>query len=62
MKKLMIIIAAMVLGTGAVAGAETGAVAYAGNPGFGQRRYTVTGLVEYSYNKAWGHHANFDVQ
>ncbi|MBR1472693.1 MAG: hypothetical protein IJ602_00385 [Paludibacteraceae bacterium] len=54
MKKLMIIIAAMVLGTGAVA--------YAGNPGFGQRRYTVTGLVEYSYNKAWGHHANFDVQ
>ena len=55
MKKLMIIIAAM-------AYALVGAVANAGNPGFGQRRYTVTGLVEYSYNKAWGHHANFDVQ
>ena len=54
MKKLMIIIAAMVLGTGAVA--------YAGNPGFGQRRYTVTGLGEYSYNTTWGHHGNIDLQ
>lgn len=34
----------------------------AGNPGFGERRYTVSGLVEYSYNKTWGHHANFDIQ
>lgn len=35
---------------------------FAGNPGFGERRYTLTGMVEYSYNKTWGHHANFDVQ
>lgn len=34
----------------------------AGNPGFGDRRYSVSGLVEYSYNKTWGHHANFDIQ
>ena len=31
-------------------------------PGFGDRRYTVSGLVEYSYNRTWGHHANFDIQ
>ena len=37
-------------------------VVCAGNPGFGERRYTVTGLAEYSYNATWGHHANFDVQ
>ena len=36
--------------------------ASAGNPGFGDRRYTVSGLVEYSYNRTWGHHANFDIQ
>lgn len=34
----------------------------ANRPGFGERRYTISGLVEYSYNKTWGHHANFDVQ
>ena len=34
----------------------------AANPGFGDRRYTVSGMVEYSYNNTWGHHANFDVQ
>lgn len=34
----------------------------AGNPGFGTRRYTISGTVEYSYNKTWGHHGNFDVQ
>ena len=32
------------------------------NPGFGDRRYTVTGMAEYSYNNTWGHHGNFDVQ
>lgn len=37
-------------------------MAQAANPGFGDRRYTVSGLVEYSYNKTWGHHGNFDVQ
>jgi hypothetical protein len=35
---------------------------HAANPGFGDRRYSVSGMVEYSYNKTWGHHANFDVQ
>ena len=34
----------------------------AGNPGFGDRKYSVTGMVEYGYNTTWGHHANFDVQ
>ena len=34
----------------------------AANPGFGERKYTVSGLVEYSYNTTWSHHANFDVQ
>lgn len=34
----------------------------AANPGFGDRRYSVLGMVEYSYNKTWGHHANFDIQ
>ena len=34
----------------------------AGTPGFGERRYSVSGLVEYSYNTIWSHHANFDVQ
>ncbi|MBR1877467.1 MAG: hypothetical protein IJ814_00520 [Paludibacteraceae bacterium] len=31
-------------------------------PGFGERRYSVTGMAEYSFNQTWGHHANFDVQ
>ena len=35
---------------------------YASSPGFGDRRYTVSGMVEYSYNRTWGHHANFDIQ
>jgi len=30
--------------------------------GFGERKYTITGMVEYSYNTAYGHHGNFDVQ
>ena len=34
----------------------------AGTPGFGTRKYTVSGMAEYSYNTTWGHHANFDVQ
>ncbi len=32
------------------------------SPGFGNRRYTVYGMAEYSYNTTWGHHANFDIQ
>ena len=32
----------------------------AGNPGFGDRRYSLTGGVEYSYNTVWSHHGNFD--
>lgn len=38
------------------------ATIFAANPGFGERRYTITGMAEYSYNKTWGHHANFDIQ
>lgn len=34
----------------------------AANPGFGQRRYSLSGLAEYSYNNTWGHHANFNIQ
>ena len=34
----------------------------AANPGFGDRRYTLSGMVEYSYNTTWGHHGNFDIQ
>lgn len=34
----------------------------AGNPGFGERKYSLTTLVEYSYNTTWGHHGNMDVQ
>lgn len=34
----------------------------AASPGFGDRRYSVMGALEYSYNTTWGHHANFDVQ
>lgn len=34
----------------------------AGTPGFGERRYSVSGMVEYSYNTMWSHHANFDIQ
>ena len=36
--------------------------ALAGNPGFGDRKYTISGMAEYSYNTTWGHHANFDIQ
>ena len=32
------------------------------NPGFGNRRYSLTGMVEYSYNTTWSHHGNFDIQ
>ena len=34
----------------------------AGEPGFGTRKYTISGMAEYSYNTTWGHHGNFDVQ
>ena len=34
----------------------------AANPGFGDRRYTLTVLGEYSYNTTWSHHGNLDVQ
>ena len=34
----------------------------AANPGFGERKYSLTALAEYSYNTTWEHHANFDVQ
>jgi hypothetical protein len=34
----------------------------AANPGFGDRRYSLTCMGEYSYNTTWGHHANLDVQ
>lgn len=33
-----------------------------GRPGFGERRYSLMGMAEYSYNRTWGHHGNFDVQ
>ena len=35
---------------------------FSANPGFGDRKYTVSGIAEYSYNTAWGHHVNFDIQ
>lgn len=35
---------------------------YAGTPGFGDGRYSLTGMAEYSYNTTWGHHGNFDLQ
>ena len=34
----------------------------AGNPGFGDRRYSLSIFGEYSYNATWGHHGNLDVQ
>ena len=27
-----------------------------------EARYSVSGMVEYAYNKSWGHHANIDAQ
>ena len=42
--------------------AVSAAVIFAANPGFGDRKYSLTGMVEYSYNTTWGHHANFDIQ
>ena len=41
---------------------SVGMAVFAGNPGFGDRRYSVSGMLEYSYNTTWGHHANFDIQ
>ena len=38
------------------------AVFAAANPGFGDRRYSVTFMGEYSYNNTWSHHGNFDLQ
>lgn len=35
---------------------------FAGNPGFGERHYSLSAMAEYSYNTTWGHHGNFDVQ
>jgi hypothetical protein len=37
-------------------------VATAANPGFGERKYSLTTMAEYSYNVSWGHHANLDVK
>ncbi len=34
----------------------------AANPGFGNRRYSLTVMGEYSYNTAWLHHGNLDIQ
>ena len=34
----------------------------AAKPGFGERKYSITGMAEYSYNTTWGHHGNFDIQ
>ena len=41
---------------------SVGMAVFAGNSGFGERRYSVLGMLEYSYNTTWGHHANFDIQ
>lgn len=38
------------------------AAMYAGNPGFGERRYALSVMGEYSYNQTWLHHGNLDVQ
>ena len=38
------------------------AALFAANPGFGDRRYTISGAIEYGYNKTWLHYANFDIQ
>jgi hypothetical protein len=51
MKKTILFLALMCTG-----------VLVAANPGFGDRKYSVTGMAEYSYNTTWGHHANFDIQ
>ena len=34
----------------------------AANPGFGERKYSLSWMGEYSYNTTWGHHGNFDIQ
>lgn len=34
----------------------------AANPGFGTRRYSVGGMIEYSYNRTYRNHANVDIQ
>ena len=34
----------------------------AANRGFGDRGYRLTVMGEYSYNKTWSHHGNFDIQ
>ena len=34
----------------------------ANQPGFGERRYSLTAMGEYSYNTVWGHHGNLDMQ
>ena len=36
--------------------------AVAGNPGFGERKYSISVMGEYSYNQTWLHHGNIDVQ
>jgi hypothetical protein len=38
------------------------AAMYAANPGFGEPKYALTVMGEYSYNTVWGHHGNLDVQ
>jgi len=32
------------------------------NPGFGERKYSLSAMGEYSYNTTWGHHGNLDIQ
>jgi len=34
----------------------------AAKPGFGERKYSLTFMGEYSYNTTWGHHGNFDLK
>ena len=37
-------------------------VASAAAPGFGDRKYSLTVMGEYSYNTTWSHHGNVDLQ
>ena len=54
---LMVCLSGLWLYAGAREGAPDGS-----RPGFGDRRYSIGGAVEYSYNKTWGHHGNFDIE
>ena len=35
---------------------------YAAQPGFGDNRFSLTGMAEYSYNTTWSHHGNLDLK